>query len=1015
VTKPIYRALLLVCAAATPALAQAPSATGAQPSTVSAPEPVVTPAAASPDAPTAVSMEPTDAGIAAPDTLTTAETPDAGSPVTAVAPPPAADAGVTATEATPTPRKNQTLPKNFSGVIGRVTDAKSGEGLIEATIKVVAGGKKSALTDLDGYYRLKLPPGTYDLRVFYELYEGRRISNVVVKKGEAVTLDVALESDARSVQEVVVEAKADKRNEAALLQERKKAAVVMDSIGAQEIAKTPDSNAGDAVKRVVSATIVDSRYVYLRGLGGRYAQTLLNGTLMPSPEPDEPSVPMDLFPVALLSNLNVLKTYSPELPASFGGGSLTLDTNTFPTKLEVRANVKLASDSVTLGQTRASDTLSFLENFGFRDGMRDLPGTVPGDGPLTQRPGFTAEQQKAAGDSLRNDWEPSFVKGLPSMTLGAQVGDTIKLGKDMKLGYLVAAQLARNEQVRNTRFLNTALSDGELIGVNQTSIAVGRVSGSTSALANVGLQLSRDHELSVLGLYLVNADSTATSAAGYDLQSATDFLSTRLQFTQRQLLFNQVKGFHRLPVLHDAEVDWQANYARVNRNEPEVRDMRYFVDEQGDARIRFQPNSAERFYLDLSEDSGGATVNVTVPVRSLKLKLGGLGQYSSRVFDGRRLRMMSGRLPPELQTLGPNALFTPATIGPKSATYYFTLEETTLTYDRYDASLGLWGGYALADWKPLDWLRVSGGLRYEGSRQTLTSGSPFATGGAPPADPIVKPYNDVIPSANVVFSPRGDLNVRAAYAYTLARPTFRELGPFLWFDPVRRANVTGNPGLVQTRIHHADLRAEWFPSDGEVLAVSGFAKQFLNPIERVIISAGSTNDFGYRNADAATLLGLELEARVGLGRLTPVLENVKVGANLSLISSRISLTNASIQTNVERPLQGQSPYVANANLTWEKPEWGTQVGVFYNVYGPRISEVGILEVPDIYEQPVHRLDWTVSQRLPGGFSLKLSASNLLGQSVRFTQGDVEVLNTPPGLAFFASLGWTFNPGKEAAK
>lgn len=357
----------------------------------------------------------------------------------------------------------------------------------------------------------------------------------------------------------------------------------------------------------------------------------------------------------------------------------------------------------------------------------------------------------------------------------------------------------------------------------------------------------------------------------------------------------------------------------------------------------------------------------------------------------------------------------PEYIGPKSGTYYFTLEETTLTYDRYDATLGVWGGYAMADWKPLDWLRVAGGLRYEGSRQTISSGSPFATAGAPTGEPVVKPYNDVIPSANVVVSPRADLNLRAAYAFTLARPTFRELGPFVFFDPVRRANVTGNPDLVETRIHHADLRAEWFPSDGEVLAVSGFAKQFVSPIERVIISAGSTNDFGYRNADAATLLGVELEARVSLGRLAKLLSNFRVGANLSLIASRIDLGDVTIQTNAARPLQGQSPYVANANLTWTKPEWGTEAGVFYNVYGPRISEVGILEVPDIYEQPVHRLDVTVSQRLPAGFQLKLSAANLLGQSVRFTQGPIEVLRTPPGVAFFAALGWTLPAGKDATK
>jgi hypothetical protein len=301
-------------------------------------------------APAAAVGEPVDAGVdldAGPATVWFV--PDAGAVAAATG---SADAGA------PDVRvlgKNQKLPKNFTGVVGRLTDARTGEGLIEATVKVVAGGKKSALTDLDGYYRLKLPAGTYELRVFYELYEGRRISNVVVKAGQVVELDVALKADSKSVQEVLVEAKVDKRNESALLQERKKAVVVSDAVGAQEIARTPDANAGEAVKRVVSATLVDGRYVYLRGLGGRYALTLLNGTLMPSPEPDEPSVPLDLFPSALVNDLNVLKTYSPDLPASFGGGTLVIGTATFPTALDARVKLQVGANTETTFRQRIAD------------------------------------------------------------------------------------------------------------------------------------------------------------------------------------------------------------------------------------------------------------------------------------------------------------------------------------------------------------------------------------------------------------------------------------------------------------------------------------------------------------------------------------------------------------------------------------------------------------------------------------------------------------------------------------
>ena len=942
-------------------------------------------------------VEPGDAGVELADAGT--ESVDAGTWVN-----PLAD---------PLP-KGEGAQKAFIGIKGRVTDARTGEGLIEATIKVVAGGKKSALTDVDGNFKLKLSPGTYDLRVFYELYEGRRISNVEVKAGQTLTLDVALERDSRAVQEVVVEAKVDKRNESALLQERKKAVVAQDSVGAQEMARTPDANAGDAVKRVVSATVVDGKYVFLRGLGGRYAQTLLNGTLMPSPEPDEPSVPLDLFPVALLSNLNVLKTYSSDLPATFGGGSLTIDTNTFPTQLEVKLRLQLAGDTMTTGQQRPNEPTSFVENLGLGvDPSRQLPTAIPRDVPVVPArlgsPGVTPQQQEAAGESFTQRWTPASIAGLPSGSFGATIGNTHRLGKEARIGYLVGAQVSRKERHQRITLETLRLDDGAPTSIESSITNLGTVSGATSVLGNVGVQLNRDNELDALGLYLWNADTSATSSAGFDQQQMANVNSSRLQFTQRQLFFNQLKGFHRINALSDAELEWQANYSRVNRDEPDIRDLRSLVNDDGSQQVRFQPNSVERFFLTLHEDSAGGTVGLSVPWRTLKVKAGGLAQYSARDFDGRRFRYLA-RLTGEQERYSAEELLVPERIGPPlQGAQQLTLEETTFTYDRYTSSLAVYGGHASADWKATQWLRAIAGVRVEGSTLKLNAGSPFATGGAPLGAPIDRSVVDVVPTANVLLSPRADLNVRLAYSYTLARPTFRELAPFLFFDMVRRRNVSGNPNLLNTRIHNADARLEWFPGADEVFSATAFAKQFERPIERVIVAANNgVGDLGYTNTPGATLLGLELEARTSLGRSTPVLSGFRVGANVSLIYSRIQLDPSSPQTNYERPLQGQSPYVANAFVTWSKPEWGTEAGVFYNVYGPRISDVGIQGLPDVVEQPFHRLDLTVTQRLEGGFQLKLAASNVLNQAVRLQQGGIDVLVNPPGVQVMGTLSWTFN-------
>ena len=910
------------------------------------------------------------------------------------------------------------VEKAFVGVRGRVTDSRTGEGLIEATIKVVTGGKKSALTDVDGNYKLKLPPGTYDLRVFYELYEGRRIGNVEVKAGQTVSLDVALERDSRAIQEVVVEAKVDKRNESALLQERKKSAVAQDSVGAQEMARTPDANAGDAVKRVVSATVVDGKYVFLRGLGGRYAQTLLNGTLMPSPEPDEPSVPLDLFPVALLSNLNVLKTYSSELPATFGGGSLTIDTNTFPTHFEVKVRAQVAGDTLTTGQQRPNETTTIPEGFGLAgDASRQLPAAIPRDVPVVPArigsPGVTPAQQEAAGESFSQRWTPSTIAGFPSGSFGATLGNTHRLGKEARIGYLVGAQISRKERLQRINLETLRLDDGVPTSIESSVTNIGTVSGATSVLANVGLQVNRDNEINALGLYLWNADTSATTSAGFDQQQMANVTSSRLQFTQRQLFFNQLKGFHRLNGLFDAELEWQGNYSRVNRDEPDIRDLRSLVNDDASQQVRFQPNSVERFFFTLHEDSGGGTASLTIPWRNLRLKLGGLGQYSAREFDGRRFRYLA-RLTGEQERYSAEELLVPERIGPPlTGDQQISLEETTLTYDRYEASLAVYGGYVSADWKANDWFRAVAGVRIEGSTLKLNAGSPLATGGAPPGAPIDRTVADVVPSANVVISPRSDMNVRLAYSFTLARPTFRELAPFLFFDMVRRRNVSGNPNLLNTRIHNGDARVEWFPGAEEVFAATAFGKQFVRPIERVIVGANNgVGDLGYDNTPGATLLGLELEARTSLGRIAKVLSPFRIGANVSLIYSRIQLSPDSPQTNRERPLQGQSPYVANAFITWSRPEWGTEAGVFYNVYGPRISDVGIQGLPDIVEQPFNRLDLTVTQQLGAGFQLKLAASNVLNQAVRLQQGGIDVLVNPPGVQVMGTLSWNFNPERK---
>ncbi len=896
----------------------------------------------------------------------------------------------------------ETAPtKRFTGIRGRVTDAETGEPLIDAPVKVVKGasGEPMTVTDVDGHFELPLRPGTYDLRVWYDLYEGRGFGNLTVKAGEALELDVALASRAEAVQEYVVEVRADKRSESALLAERKKAAVVSDSISAEQIARSPDSAASDAVKRVVSATVVDNKFVLLRGLGGRYSATLLNGAPMPSPEPDEPAVPLDLFPSSLLANLNVVKSYTPDLPGTFGGGALLIETNSYPQKFELKPSVSLSGNSESLFQQRNAHAGGRFDALGFDDGTRGLPREVPTDGPI---------RRDLSGDVARrfnNAWSPERTTALPNGTFALSAGSSVTLagsgGGARKLGWLGGVTLSRREGIQRSAVarVDRGGEGNALRSYDGGEVELGTQSTGLSALLNVGLQLGSDSELTLFSLYTRGTDSRAQTARTLSESDQGQLISgTRLQFISRALFFNQLRGFHRLQLVPDATIDWQANVSRVDRTEPDTRDHAYRIDSEGTRTYRNAPGDGMRFFAELGETSTGGSLAATVPVGPVKLKAGGLTQLSFRQFDARRFRFFYRGGAGDALHGTPEELFAAENLGP-----HVLLQEDTRNEDAYRAYLGIFAGFLMADAQLGEKLRLVGGARYETSTQELTAQSPYSiTQGKPEIGR--QTYSDVLPTASLVYALSDKVNLRAGYSYTLARPTFRELAPFLFYDFVRRGAVSGNKDLVATRIHNGDLRAEWFAGEKEVFAASLFAKRFENPIERVFVNY---SDVSFANAASAEVYGTELEARAGLGRITSTLSDFSAAANLTLLHSQVELGGAQgVREAGARPLQGQSPYIVNLNLGWDRAESGTGIALLYNVYGPRISEVGVESIPDAYEQPFHRLDLSVTQKFRSGMQLKLTGQNLLNSSITLLQGGHRVLQYRPGVAVSAQLGWT---------
>jgi TonB-dependent receptor len=275
-----------------------------------------------------------------------------------------------------------------------------------------------------------------------------------------------------------------------------------------------------------------------------------------------------------------------------------------------------------------------------------------------------------------------------------------------------------------------------------------------------------------------------------------------------------------------------------------------------------------------------------------------------------------------------------------------------------------------------------------------------------------------LPSANLRWALRDDMNLRLAYGRTIARPTFREFAPFESFQFVGDYIERGNPDLTRTRVDNFDLRWEWFVRPGELLSAGVFYKDFTDPIERTIDPEAAANqEITYLNRSSARVYGVELEARTRLDGLASWLRYVQVGGNLTLTESQVSRPDEvlrairafDVDAQDTRPLQGQSPYILNLNAGYENPNTGTSINVFFNRFGDRLNTVTRNGV-DLYEESRSMLDLNVSQRLLRGVRAKVSVKNVLNSEEVVSQSfrGTEFINDLRPLGRTVSVGVSYS-------
>jgi outer membrane receptor protein involved in Fe transport len=861
------------------------------------------------------------------------------------------------------------------------------------------------VTEIAGDFRIgDLRPGTYAIEAVLDGFQPVK-TEVTLVTGQV--LETAFKMVPAFGETVEVVAEAAQTGEVAILESRRQAAVVSDSVSAEEIRKTPDSNAASVVERLTGVTLLGGKYVFVRGLGERYSGTTINGSTLPTTETEKRVVSLDLFPAKLLETVNVVKTYTPDKPGDFGSGVVEMTTTEFPSSATMKLSLGSGFQSNTTGESFRSYS-GGLDRFG--KGGQKFPSGVPNQF-LRRRSnldptGLTPEEIETIGESFVGNWTGREVgSASPATDFSLTYGNTFG-----RLGVVLSAvsNHGYDSVTEEQRYFGFD-AGGALVPYNDYDLDTNRETASGGLVGNFSARLSDRHRLSLNSVFTRDASSEDRIQQGLQTNSGGDIRDHRVRYQLEKIFSSRLSGEHNFagPGIGSL-VEW--HLARSNAtNDSDLRENIYRESEPGVFELQAgfaDSGKMEYFNLDDQVEQGGLTYSLFMAAPegswSGSLKAGAERLQRARNFAARRFRFTTNNPHQFDLTLTPDEIYTAGNIRPGG----FELREMTGVNDAYDAEHTVDAAYGMADVTAGRW-RFIGGARYEVSDQRVTTFNPFDI-----ANEVlsVSENRDVLPSLNVVYQLATQTNLRFAFGRSLNRPEFRELSPFTFTEVAGGRSVAGNPDLEQATIDALDLRWETFPRSGEVIAASAFYKRIDQPIERII---QPTTDFrqSFVNAHSASLWGLELELRRSLESIAPALRLWSVNANYAHIRSSVTVGEhqLSVVTNTERPLEGQSDQVGNLALQFYHPQWGTMLRLLGSYSGERLTEVGAFGLPDVYEAAHTGFDAVLSQSLgplAKGLEIKVAATNLFDAKREFIQGSDVQRRFHPGRKVSLSLSYS---------
>jgi len=895
-------------------------------------------------------------------------------------------------------------------ITGTVTDKDMNNETLPFASVAIKGTSIGANADENGKYKLSVPAGNHILVFAFLGYETKEVS-ITIAAGETKVINQVLGSTSVEIEEVVIEKTVSREKETALLMEQKNATVITQSIGAQELTRKGVSDAAAAVTKVTGISQQEGNSgIFVRGLGDRYNSTMLNGLPLPSNEPENKNIALDLFSTDIIQSVGINKIYTPGLYGDLSGANVDIlsKEHNGPTALTVEASSGLNNQA-------------FNSNFKIADNVN--------------KSGFYNLSTPTSINEYQftSRWNPAQESKPVNAGFGISGGTRFDINDNSSLNVFATANYGNGYTYRNG-FQRIVSNDNDNILADYYNVDKYEFSTKTTLLANVAYKLNNKHTIKVNSVFVNSSKASVNEYDTFVGQGDDRFEFNRQTLTEQNKLFvNQVLGKHN--VTERLDLDWGASYSTVNADMPDRITNNLVLQDNGLYTFNTAaPTTNNRYfqYIDEKETAvrAGATYKLFKSEDELykgKFSVGYNGRIKSRDFEATQFNFriaqsdnnaidrndIDGFLNPANQSQTQNV---PGTF------YLSTSRLRNLKPFTYNGDLSVHAGYANFEHTLSDKFTYTLGLRAEKILQELEWETNFSISGADFSDAKIDKFY-LLPAGTIKYSINEKQNLRAAASKTYTLPQFKEKAPFR-YEGVGE-NSIGNPFLQPSDNYNLDIKWEVFPKGDEVISAGVFGKYIQNPISQVLLNS-VLNDNSFVNAgEYAYVAGVEFEVKKNVWQIDDEnsRQTLSVGANATLMYSQQELdtekvareTNNTMSVNFNEDsdaLQGASPLLLNADITYRKESGNFRptVSLVGNYFHDRIYSLGSFDRGNIVEKGIMMFNFVSNAYIGEKLNISFTVENILNSKIRRVQqnaaGDIDTFNFKAGIDF--TLGLKYN-------